>query len=420
MKVEITNEFDATTNNYSFKKKVITIGRSKDCDISLKADGISRKHAEIKENADGSFSLTDLGSSNGSFINDEKLEPNKVTDFTFFFPAKLGIAITVSLLEDDGKSSGGDDIDDAESFLASQGISSSAGASSSRTGAAKSPITLEAPKSARSRSGGISNNKGRTRPGSKESKPKQKKNMRLSSKLIFFAVACYGYWEFVAKEEVTPPPVVVKKVVKVVKKKIIPKKKTFTFPMKLNRAVNRDKCLGETAKRLCAGINIRKFSDGAFVIGDTAFIVFNASEEYKTIKRKFTISKSDIPYLEKLAKKKQGIKFSKVLFIRNKYRVGNNSREDFANYISTSVLFNQIIMNTFRSDQELKNLAIITYREAKARQILIGQHLITKDDLSKLEVKGSKILNQAFKYAFLSGYKPDFKKYIFKYFNVAK
>jgi hypothetical protein len=50
-----------------------TIGRSRDCDIVLEDSGISRRHAEIRPGA-GSWTLADLGSTNGVRVNGRRLE----------------------------------------------------------------------------------------------------------------------------------------------------------------------------------------------------------------------------------------------------------------------------------------------------------------------------------------------------------
>ena len=54
----------------------IVIGRGSDCNLKLVATLISRRHCflRIKET---SASITDLGSSNGTFINGQQLEANK-------------------------------------------------------------------------------------------------------------------------------------------------------------------------------------------------------------------------------------------------------------------------------------------------------------------------------------------------------
>ena len=55
--------------------KLIKIGRSKENDVVLENDdNISRTHAEIFQDDEGRIFLTDLGSSNGTFVNGNKIE----------------------------------------------------------------------------------------------------------------------------------------------------------------------------------------------------------------------------------------------------------------------------------------------------------------------------------------------------------
>lgn len=85
---------------YSFpNNKIIKIGRSPECEIQILEDGISRVHAEISY-THGEFFYTDLGSTNGSFINEEPLSANEKTSFNTFFPIKLGFHVYLSLLDE--------------------------------------------------------------------------------------------------------------------------------------------------------------------------------------------------------------------------------------------------------------------------------------------------------------------------------
>ena len=49
------------------------LGRHSECHICVNADGISRKHAQIDAEVDG-LVVSDLGSSNGTFVNGKKIE----------------------------------------------------------------------------------------------------------------------------------------------------------------------------------------------------------------------------------------------------------------------------------------------------------------------------------------------------------
>jgi phage tail-like protein len=60
----------------SLEKAVLTIGRTPAADITLDHPMVSRQHAEIGVGADG-LTLTDVGSSNGTFIADQRLPANQ-------------------------------------------------------------------------------------------------------------------------------------------------------------------------------------------------------------------------------------------------------------------------------------------------------------------------------------------------------
>lgn len=51
----------------------VVIGRAAECDISVPADEISRRHALVKPTPDG-VSVEDLGSSNGTYINNKRVQ----------------------------------------------------------------------------------------------------------------------------------------------------------------------------------------------------------------------------------------------------------------------------------------------------------------------------------------------------------
>ena len=55
------------------------IGRSPDCAVFLDDVTVSRRHAEITSN-DGRFSIRDLGSLNGTFVNRRRIESTEIED----------------------------------------------------------------------------------------------------------------------------------------------------------------------------------------------------------------------------------------------------------------------------------------------------------------------------------------------------
>jgi pSer/pThr/pTyr-binding forkhead associated (FHA) protein len=71
------------------KRAKVTIGRVvKSNTLAIKEDGISQRHLSI-ESKDNKWTVTDLGSSNGTILNDDRLLPNKPC------PLKNGDAIKI-------------------------------------------------------------------------------------------------------------------------------------------------------------------------------------------------------------------------------------------------------------------------------------------------------------------------------------
>ncbi|MDF1564161.1 MAG: GGDEF domain-containing protein [Deltaproteobacteria bacterium] len=64
--------------------KVVTgemlIGRAPECDIMLDDDGVSRKHARLICRPDGSVSILDLGSTNGTWVKSQRVDLRSLQD----------------------------------------------------------------------------------------------------------------------------------------------------------------------------------------------------------------------------------------------------------------------------------------------------------------------------------------------------
>lgn len=58
---------------YTFEQKDVSIGRDPLCDICLDNTGISRQHARI-ERTPGGYVVEDLGSANGTFLNEQPVK----------------------------------------------------------------------------------------------------------------------------------------------------------------------------------------------------------------------------------------------------------------------------------------------------------------------------------------------------------
>jgi len=67
------------SRTFSLARPVVTLGRLPDCDVVVSDAGASRQHARISQ-ANGEFVLTDLGSTNGTLVNDEAVRERVLAD----------------------------------------------------------------------------------------------------------------------------------------------------------------------------------------------------------------------------------------------------------------------------------------------------------------------------------------------------
>jgi hypothetical protein len=78
-RAELVVHEGGATRSVAVDKDVITIGRMADCDIVLDDKGASRRHAQIRTQ-DGTTTLTDLGSTNGTRLNGERVGSRALQD----------------------------------------------------------------------------------------------------------------------------------------------------------------------------------------------------------------------------------------------------------------------------------------------------------------------------------------------------
>jgi len=70
---------DGGERTVALSSDTVTIGRLADCDVVLHDKGASRKHAQLKLR-DGVWSLTDLGSTNGTRLNGQTIQSRELSD----------------------------------------------------------------------------------------------------------------------------------------------------------------------------------------------------------------------------------------------------------------------------------------------------------------------------------------------------
>lgn len=64
---------------FPLEKEVVTVGRSRECDIQVEDLNVSRRHFQVRR-LEGGFVLEDLGSKNGTFVNGAPVQRWSLSD----------------------------------------------------------------------------------------------------------------------------------------------------------------------------------------------------------------------------------------------------------------------------------------------------------------------------------------------------
>jgi two-component system cell cycle response regulator len=67
-------------SRYTLSDEPVFIGRQEDCAIRNTDESVSRYHARIAHGDDGSYTVTDLGSTNGTFVNNQRRQTEVLHD----------------------------------------------------------------------------------------------------------------------------------------------------------------------------------------------------------------------------------------------------------------------------------------------------------------------------------------------------
>lgn len=277
---------------YSFPgKSSIRIGRSSSCDVRLVNEGISRVHVEIKE-SNGSFEVVDLGSTNGSFMNEEKLELNTSYPFNTFFPVKLGHSVFIYLVDMQESEVVGETFSQNTTTTSFNNNSPLDEGNKTLTRQLKIDQTNEIKVSGRP-----SPNTGKTyntrRRKKLSTKPEGRSQFRTT--VAFVVIIFFGFMAYETQDKwmslIIPETPVVKRPVKkqVVRKVASVKKqsKTDIAANKLKMAMNSiktDKCLDSGVSEICSllkSTKSRNYYEGAIVKNDTLYIVIDVKSSYQ-------------------------------------------------------------------------------------------------------------------------------------------
>jgi two-component system cell cycle response regulator len=65
---------------FALSSKTMVIGRGSECEIPVPDNSLSRTHAQVLKKENGRFYVSDFNSTNGTYLNDQKLAPGKAIE----------------------------------------------------------------------------------------------------------------------------------------------------------------------------------------------------------------------------------------------------------------------------------------------------------------------------------------------------
>lgn len=99
MRIEIILGQEANRTYYQIERNELILGSSNQCDVVLPRPEISRRHLSLLVRGDRYF-VIDHSSTNGTFLNEEKITPGQKTEWKTYIPMRLGTGVIITLVED--------------------------------------------------------------------------------------------------------------------------------------------------------------------------------------------------------------------------------------------------------------------------------------------------------------------------------
>lgn len=88
LKIIVKNRKTLTESAFQLKKNTVVVGRSKQCDVAIESDTVSRQHCQFHVGINEIF-IEDLGSGNGTYVNNALLPAKQK------IPLKIGDSIRI-------------------------------------------------------------------------------------------------------------------------------------------------------------------------------------------------------------------------------------------------------------------------------------------------------------------------------------
>lgn len=111
LKVELAIK-DNVLKTYAFTQDVVEIGRIPTADIFIDNSGISRQHTKIERSIGGPYIVKDMGSTNGTFLNDMQINEAALKSGDVINLGKFSLRVSIESGEKPKNNKGGVSPDD--------------------------------------------------------------------------------------------------------------------------------------------------------------------------------------------------------------------------------------------------------------------------------------------------------------------
>ncbi|MEX1099937.1 MAG: FHA domain-containing protein [Bacteriovoracaceae bacterium] len=414
LKVDINGEEQI----FAFENKTsVTIGRAPDSDIQLLTEGISRNHLIVTEDR-GEFFVEDLNSTNGTFLNDARLNANELTPFNSFFPLKLGFHVYLYLIDEVAPEKVMANLEkklteEEEKKREELRRLRKEKLESERVYVPKNknaPVNLEA-------TGKIK----RKKIAVKRAPPAKKKDNFLPKTLaamgLVFALS-YGVKENFFRNIFSEDPAPAKtasasKPVKVSTpapasepRASEPRKKVFGLE-DAKEIITMDKCLGPFEEDLCqklASFRKREYYEGFVKLASSLFYVLNYEKFLDYYSNKLEYSEQEKEEVLNSLKKFLGRRFSRQKITQSNYRHEDiDSKSELARKAALITDFVALeLARPIIENSEVENVYIILYKNSSSKE-LVNFAMFKKEALASLA--GQEKLREDLKFYWRSGLK---------------
>jgi pSer/pThr/pTyr-binding forkhead associated (FHA) protein len=94
LKIELSIR-DKVLKTYSFTQDTVNIGRIPTADIFIDNSGISREHTRIERSIGGPYIVRDMGSTNGTFVNDRRITESTLKNNDVINIGKFSLTVSI-------------------------------------------------------------------------------------------------------------------------------------------------------------------------------------------------------------------------------------------------------------------------------------------------------------------------------------